>query len=99
MIFYFVPTVAVLVVMFGVASIVLYTSGAARRDSFQRTILWGVGLAIVGFVSGFVGPALFSESPQGPLLGIFITGPGGAALGCVIGATRSIRLAQQHGTK
>jgi uncharacterized membrane protein YGL010W len=79
MIFYIIPTVAVLVVMFGVSSIVLYTSGAARRDSFQRTILWGVGLAIVGFVSGFVGPALFSESPQGPLFGIFISGPADAA--------------------
>jgi zinc transporter ZupT len=97
--FYIVPTVAVLVVIFGVASIVLYTSGAARRDSFQRTILWGVGLAIVGFVSGFVGPALLSDSGQGPLLGIFLTGPAGAALGCVIGATRSIHSVRKHGAK
>jgi hypothetical protein len=49
--------------------------------------------AIVGcasFLVGFVGPILFQpDSPQGPLLGIFITGPlgtvAGAALGALIG--------------
>ncbi|HZY87374.1 MAG TPA: hypothetical protein VFE78_21235 [Gemmataceae bacterium] len=55
---------------------------------------WGVGMAaIVGcasFLVGFVGPILFQpDSPQGPLLGIFITGPlgtvAGAALGALIG--------------
>ena len=86
-------------VMLGVAAIVLYTSGACSRDGLRRTVLWGAGLAAISFISGYVGPALLSESPQGPLLGIFLTGPAGAALGCVIGATRSIQLARQHGTK
>jgi hypothetical protein len=99
MLLYIAPTVAVFIVMLGVAAIVLYTSGAFSRDGLLRTVLWGAGLAAIGFISGYVGPAVLSESPQGPLLGVFLTGPGGAALGCVIGATRSINLGRQHGTK
>ena len=99
MLLYIVPTVAVFVVMLGVAAIVLYTSDACSFDSLLRTTLWGVGSAVIGFILGYVGPALLSKSPQGPLLGIFLTGPAGAALGCVIGATRSIRVARQHRTK
>ncbi len=44
-------------------------------------------LGAIGFVGGFVGPLIFTpEANQGPLLGIFITGPGGFALGAVLGA-------------
>lgn len=44
-------------------------------------------LGAVGFAAGFFGPiALNPEANQGPLLGIFITGPGGAALGAILGA-------------
>ena len=42
-------------------------------------------LGFIGFALGFVGPIIFTpESNQGPLLGIFITGPVGAVLGGVI---------------
>jgi hypothetical protein len=38
--------------------------------------------AFVGFAAGFFGPIFLSpDSAQGPLLGIFITGPVGAILG------------------
>lgn len=41
----------------------------------------------IGFVLGFFGPMVFAPGAnQGPLLGIFITGPGGALLGAVGGA-------------
>jgi hypothetical protein len=41
----------------------------------------------VGFACGFFGPiALSPESNQGPLLGIFITGPAGTLLGALLGA-------------
>jgi hypothetical protein len=41
----------------------------------------------IGFVAGFVGPILLMpESNQGPLLGIFITGPLGAIVGAIAGA-------------
>lgn len=37
---------------------------------------WAPILGFVGFVIGFVGPLVWSpESNQGPLLGIFLTGP------------------------
>lgn len=40
----------------------------------------------VGFCAGFFGPiALNPGANQGPLVGIFITGPGGAILGGVVG--------------
>lgn len=41
----------------------------------------------IGFVIGFFGPLIFApDANQGPLLGIFVTGPGGALLGAIGGA-------------
>ena len=49
-------------------------------------LLWALILGAVGFIAGFFGPLTFSpDANQGPLLGIFITGPGGALLGLVLG--------------
>ena len=49
--------------------------------------LGAVILGGIGFIVGFIGPMVFTpESNQGPMLGIFITGPLGAVLGAVIGA-------------
>ena len=49
----------------------------------------GYGAAVLGstgFALGFFGPMIFApQANQGPLLGIFITGPGGAVLGAVLG--------------
>jgi hypothetical protein len=40
----------------------------------------------VGFCGGFFGPLVFApDANQGPLLGIFITGPLGAVLGAIGG--------------
>jgi hypothetical protein len=48
--------------------------------------LGAIVLGGIGFVLGFFGPLLFTpEANQGPLLGIFITGPGGAVLGFAVG--------------
>jgi hypothetical protein len=54
-------------------------------------IVWIVALGAVGFGAGFFGPiALNPDANQGPLVGIFLTGPGGCALGLVLGiATRA----------
>lgn len=53
---------------------------------------WGVILGVIGFVGGFVGPLIFTpEANQGPLLGIFITGPLGFVLGLVVGLILSLR--------
>ena len=54
---------------------------AARSAGF-----WALILGAVGFACGFFGPIVFSpEANQGPLLGIFISGPGGALLGAILG--------------
>jgi uncharacterized membrane protein YeaQ/YmgE (transglycosylase-associated protein family) len=65
---------------------------------------WCAGMtALVGgvaFLAGFVGPILLTpNSPQGPMLGIFITGPlgalAGAILGIIIGFVRQKQLARR----
>lgn len=46
-----------------------------------------VVLGGIGFVGGFFGPLLFTpQANQGPLLGIFITGPLGFLFGAILGA-------------
>jgi len=49
---------------------------------------FGTAFAVggVSFLAGFVGPIVLTpDSPQGPLLGIFFTGPIGFVAGAVIG--------------
>jgi len=47
---------------------------------------WALTLGAVGGVAGFLGPMFLNpEANQGPLLGLFITGPGGAIAGLVLG--------------
>ena len=49
-------------------------------------LLYGISLGGIGFVCGFFGPVLLNPSAnQGPLLGIFISGPIGCLIGAVIG--------------
>jgi hypothetical protein len=49
-------------------------------------------LGIIGFVGGFVGPLIFTpDANQGPLLGIFITGPLGFVVGLIVGLALSLR--------
>jgi len=49
-------------------------------------LLWAIVLGLVGFLCGFIGPIILApEANQGPLLGIFITGPVGAVLGAFLG--------------
>src|SRR6185436_19173797 len=44
-------------------------------------------LGVTGFVIGFFGPIRFQPwANQGPMVGIFLTGPGGALLGAIVGA-------------
>jgi hypothetical protein len=55
----------------------------ASRRHIRLTMrgAWIVG--VIAFIGGFIGPIIFQPGAnQGPLLGIFFTGP----LGCVVGA-------------
>ena len=47
---------------------------------------WTLAVGSTGFLTGYVGPIVLTPgSNQGPLLGIFLTGPGGLVLGAVLG--------------
>ena len=47
----------------------------------------GLLMGVTGFVIGFLGPIRFQPwANQGPMVGIFLTGPGGALLGAIVGA-------------
>lgn len=56
------------------------------------SMLWGFVFGLAGFLGGFFGPIIFTPSAnQGPLLGIFITGPLGVFIGILFGAVRAFR--------
>ena len=59
---------------------------------FQGPLRFGLLLGGIGFAGGFFGPMLLDPtSGNGPLLGIFITGPAGFVLGLIIGFVREAR--------
>jgi hypothetical protein len=50
------------------------------------SFIGAISLGSIGFIGGFIWPLIFSpENNLGPLLGIFITGPLGFALGLIGG--------------
>ena len=74
---------------------VTFGAYVGSRDGATRRWCGGMAAAIgaTGFALGFVGPLLLRPaSPQGPLLGFFVTGPCGvivgALLGLLVGAAR-----------
>jgi hypothetical protein len=78
-----------------------------RTESAQMTlgksiVLGAIALGSLGFAGGFWGPIYFTpDANQGPLLGIFFTGPLGFVLGAVGGgiywAIRGGRVARTPG--
>ncbi len=49
-------------------------------------LVWPIVLGAAGFTAGFFGPIVFlPDSNTGPMIGIFLTGPGGAVLGLAMG--------------
>jgi|ERR1051325_5672517 hypothetical protein len=64
---------------------------AKARVQIAHAALGAVIGGCIGLVSGFLGPLLFAPgSNQGPLLGIFVTGPFGIVAGALIGALAGI---------
>ena len=58
-----------------IALIWLFTRKSGN-EIIVKIILIGIVIGAVGFIIGFIGPLVISpEANQGPLLGIFITGP------------------------
>jgi hypothetical protein len=55
------------------------------------SVRWALVLGGVGFAAGFFGPMVLSpESNLGPLIGILFSGPGGAAIGAIMGTILSV---------
>lgn len=55
------------------------------RARMRFVAMGGLALGVIGFVAGFIGPIIITpDANQGPLLGIFFTGPLGFVLGVVI---------------
>jgi hypothetical protein len=49
-------------------------------------VAWPLLLGAAGFTAGFFGPIAFlPDANTGPMIGIFLTGPGGVVLGVVLG--------------
>jgi len=96
---YAIPTVVVWLIILWPASVVVREYGGRERGDIRRVAAWGAALGLLGFLAGFFGPLYIGpESPQGPLLGIVISGPAGALVGCVAGAARSLYLVRHRGT-
>lgn len=69
-----------------------YATSGRYRTVVDSAIGWGLLLGALGFALGFFGPLIFAPGAnQGPLLGIFITGPGGFVLGLAWGVWRALR--------
>ena len=65
----------------------VWTRTAAFQPGLKTSILLGaLGTGGIGFSAGFFGPIFFMpDANQGPLLGLFITGPLGFVLGALGG--------------
>lgn len=58
----------------------------------RSTIMGALLVGAISFSAGFFGPMIFTPGAnQGPMLGIFITGPLGFLLGATGGAIRGLR--------
>ena len=59
---------------------------SAARARMRTVMLGGMLVGAIGFAIGFVGPMIWApDANQGPLLGIFITGPIGFVTGAALG--------------
>jgi hypothetical protein len=64
--------------------------GQRWRGVVRRAIRPALILGGLGFAAGFFGPMILKpDANQGPLLGIFITGPAGFLVGLVYGVVRA----------
>jgi hypothetical protein len=59
--------------------------------SLRRVLAWTFAVGGVAFTAGFFGPMILAPGAnQGPLLGIFITGPLGLMVGLALGVGREM---------
>jgi hypothetical protein len=84
---YWLSYVASILVAIVVARYVWVHTDSLKAGLIRSMLLWALVTGAVAFSAGFFGPIVLTpEANQGPLLGIFITGPLGFILGAVAGA-------------
>ena len=83
----------ILLVVLGLAVAMHYGAFGERwRSRFRLAMAPALLAGGIGFAAGFFGPLIFApEANQGPLLGIFITGPLGFLSGLAWGVFRAAR--------
>ena len=60
-------------------------------SALTRILKWAFAIGFISFAAGFFGPILFAPGAnQGPLLGIFITGPLGFLAGSGVGVWKYV---------
>ena len=83
------PAIQIAVSLLAALSIGVFiwkTTVKISQGLIHYIIMGGIIIGSIGFISGFLGPMIFTPSSnQGPLLGIFITGPIGFLVGLVGG--------------
>lgn len=74
-----------------VATVVRYGPVKSRWWRHENPLGFGLFVGGLAFLAGFIGPMILAPSAnQGPLLGIFFTGPIGALVGLVWGIVRAM---------
>jgi hypothetical protein len=64
--------------------------GSESKNTLTHMICGAILLGSIGFAAGFFGPMIFTPAAnQGPLLGLFITGPLGFVIGGIAGLVYS----------
>lgn len=88
----FLPTLLAIVIAFFLATI-LWLPGRPKHHGphspsllhyLGRALLCIIVMALLGFLIGFIVPVIEHEGSQGPLLGVYLTGPLGAMLGLLV---------------
>jgi flagellar biosynthesis protein FliR len=81
-----IPGIISLLCAVGVGWFVWKKLGSTPAGLISSALVGAAALGAIGFCAGFFGPIIFSpEANQGPLLGIFITGPLGFVVGAIAG--------------
>lgn len=87
----------VLIIATVLALLLMYAASGPAAETVRRIFVPALVLGLIGFVLGFVGPMIVTpDANQGPMLGIFITGPLGFVLGLLAGGVREL-LARREG--
>lgn len=81
-----IPLILSLLIALTIGFFVWKQTGKISNGLFTHIIMGGIITGSIGFITGFIGPMIFSPSSnQGPLLGLFITGPIGFLIGLIGG--------------